>query len=44
MIYALRTFLRFLRTRTTKDWRLHRTACRALLPASEKRDDAEGGS
>ena len=41
MFDALRTFLRFLRTRTTKDWRLHRSACRALLTKSERASDVE---
>ena len=40
-LYALRTFVRFLFTRTTKDWRLHRSACRALLPKSERASDVE---
>ena len=39
----LLTLVRFLWRRDVKSWREHRRAAMALLPASEKRDDAENG-
>ena len=40
-LYALRTFVHFLFTRTVANWRKHRQACRALLPQSERASDVE---
>ena len=43
MLEFLLTLVRFVWRRDVKSWREHRRAAMALLPASEKRDDAENG-
>ena len=43
MLDCLLTLLRFLRSRTTANWRAHRRACRALLTAKELAADIEEG-
>lgn len=43
MIYALQTFCAFLYRRDTKSWRLHRNACRAMLPKAERSEVEKNG-